>query len=121
MCSFLCIYIFYWERRDVGADQISKIRWSDYKNPFSDLLFLDSYIDMTKYEKLRKVQCVPMRAVLEELDVTHVDIWVLDTEVRKYKFKYKRYYIKININEAILIQVYTCMVVWSCCAVYRSK
>ncbi len=80
MCVFLLTIGC--RRRDVGPDQIKSIRWSDYKNPFTDLLFLDTYIDMDKYNKLPRVLCVPMRSVLAELGVTHVDIWVLDTEVR---------------------------------------
>lgn len=38
------------------------------------------YNNKTRIEDLPTVQCVPMRHLLRQLDVKHVDIWILDVE-----------------------------------------
>ena len=38
------------------------------------------YNNKTKLEDLPTVQCMPMRRLLRNLGVKHVDIWILDVE-----------------------------------------
>lgn len=38
------------------------------------------YNNKTRIEDLPTVQCLPVKALLRELHVTHIDIWILDIE-----------------------------------------
>ena len=38
------------------------------------------YNNKTRIEDLPTVQCLPVRMLLKELNVKHVDLWILDTE-----------------------------------------
>jgi len=38
------------------------------------------YNNRTSIDELPTVQCLPVRALLRELHVTHIDLWILDTE-----------------------------------------
>ena len=38
------------------------------------------YNNITKIEYLPTVQCIPVKNLLKELHVTHIDIWILDVE-----------------------------------------
>ena len=38
------------------------------------------YNNRTKIEDLPTVQCLPTKALFRELNVKHIDIWILDTE-----------------------------------------
>ena len=62
-----------------GVDK-KQIKWDQFKDPWIDPLFLDEYIDMKKYNSLNKVKCVYMDSILHKLNLTVIDIWVLDTE-----------------------------------------
>lgn len=38
------------------------------------------YNNKTRIEDLPTVQCLPVKYLLRELNVKHIDIWILDTE-----------------------------------------
>lgn len=38
------------------------------------------YNNKTSIDELPTVQCLPMKKLLQELNIKHIDIWVLDVE-----------------------------------------